>query len=179
MKTAWLRLRWRCLQLVGCEGVTAGKFLQLNLVMSPNSELRLYKLTIGLEQRQWHYTNVKSYKDHKKSPIQNLNWTLHPFAPTPFFPCLYKLCWKVPLTLSQVLALVTLEPPVKSISAEKNRKIYEVRGYRQYYRPLLTNDHHCTWTQVIECTGLSHWLNTFQIQSRILQSLLANFCNST
>ena len=68
--------------------------------MSPNSELRLYKLTIGLEQRQWHYTNVKSYEDHKKSPIQNLNWTLHPFAINPLFPCLYKLCWKVPLTLS-------------------------------------------------------------------------------
>ena len=31
--------------------VTAGKFPQLNLVMSPNSELTLYKLTIGSEQR--------------------------------------------------------------------------------------------------------------------------------
>ena len=31
--------------------VTAGKFPPLNLVMSPNSELTLYKLTIGSEQR--------------------------------------------------------------------------------------------------------------------------------
>ena len=31
--------------------VTAGKYLQLNLVMSPNSELKLYKQTMGSEQR--------------------------------------------------------------------------------------------------------------------------------
>ena len=31
--------------------VTAGKFLHLNLVMSLNSELKLYKLTMGSEQR--------------------------------------------------------------------------------------------------------------------------------
>ena len=33
--------------------VTTGKFLQPSPVMSPNSELRLCKLTIGSEQREW------------------------------------------------------------------------------------------------------------------------------
>ena len=43
--------------------VTAGKFLQLNLVMNPNSELRLYKLTKGSEQRESLSTLVKSYEN--------------------------------------------------------------------------------------------------------------------
>ena len=76
--------------------VTAGKFLQLNIVMSPNSELRLYKLTMGSEQRYWLYTFVKSYEDHKKSPIQSLNWTLHPLASTPFFPAYINSAGKCP-----------------------------------------------------------------------------------
>ena len=40
--------------------VTAGKFLQLNPGRSPNSELRLYKLTKGSEQRESLSTSVKS-----------------------------------------------------------------------------------------------------------------------
>ena len=118
--------------------VTAGKFLQLNLVMSPNSELRLYKLTKGSEQRESLSTFDKSYK---KSPKLSLNLTLHPLAPTPLFPCLYKVVWKVPLILSQVLALVTLGSHVKSIWAKKKIVM------EQCYGPLLTNERHCVWTQ--------------------------------
>ena len=95
--------------------VTAGKFLQLNPVRSPNSELRLYKLTKGQNRENHFLPQLKAKRIvQKKSPKLSLNLTLHPLAPTSFFPCLYKLVWKVPLIFSRVLALVTLGSHVKS-----------------------------------------------------------------
>ena len=88
--------------------------------MSPNSELRLNKLTNGQNRENHFLPQLKAKRIvQKKSPKLSLNLTLHPLAPTSFFPCLYKLVWKVPLILSRVLALVTLRSHVKRNYAKK------------------------------------------------------------
>ena len=61
--------------------------------------------------------------------------------------------------------------------------MYEVRGYQQCYRPLLTNEHHCTWTQVIEARVKVMWNCSIVVICiwfiSILCPLLSLLCHTT
>ena len=71
----------------------------------------------------------------------------------------------------------------KYLSGKKDHKIYDVRGYQQCYRPLLTNDRHCKWTQVIVARVKVMWncsivvICTWFIS--ILCPLLSLLCHTT
>ena len=66
---------------------------------------------------------------------------------------------------------------------KKNHKIYDVRGYQQCYRPLLTNDCHCTCTQVIEAWVKVIWYCSIVVICTwfvsILCPLLSLLCHIT